>query len=266
MARSKMKYRLWLFCLLLSSFILNEHVFSQQPLAGNFIYTKPSGQYLKSYFTDLDDFLLRPLKWERKQLITATTITAAGVGLYFYDEPVRDFFIRQNSDFLKEADKWFFDPLGIGIYMAPMLGIMYFAGDERAKGTSLAVVKAYGYGLGSSVSLKYLLQRARPAHFDPPNPYHWDGLFGSWKYDAFPSTHATLSFAMATVIALEYWETTWIPVMCYSLATMASLARIQSGNHWPSDVLIGAALGYGVGKFIHRTSKPQPTQIMHRFD
>jgi len=263
---SRTKYGFYGLCLFFAGMLPLSNSFAQQSQAGSFIHTRPDIPYFKSYITDLDDFLLRPVRWDRKQWITATTITAAGVGLYFYDEPVRDFFIRQNSDFLKEADKWFFDPLGIGIWVAPVVGVMYFAGDERAKGTSLAVVKAYGYGLGSSVSLKYLLQRARPSHFDPPNPYHWDGLFGSWKYDAFPSTHATLSFAMATVIALEYWETTWIPVMCYSLATMASLARIQSGNHWPSDVLIGAALGYGVGKFIHRTSKPQPTQVMHRFN
>jgi membrane-associated phospholipid phosphatase len=266
MARSKMKYRLWLLCLLLSSFMLNEHVFSQQPQSGDFIYTKPNGQYFKSYFTDLDDFLLRPLKWNRKQLITATAVTAGGLVLYFYDEPVRDFFIKQNSDFLNKADKWFFDPLGIGIYMAPVLGIMYFAGDERAKGTSLAVVKAYTYGAGSAVALKFLLQRARPTHFDPPNPYYWDGLFGMWKYDAFPSGHATLSFAMATVIALEYKETLWVPVLCYSLATLVSLSRIQNEKHWPSDVLIGAALGYGVGKIIHRTSKPQPASVLHRFN
>lgn len=263
---SRTKYGFFSLCLFLAGILPLSNSFAQQSQAGNFIHTRPDIPYFKSYITDLDDFLLRPVKWNRKQLITATAVTAAGVGLYFYDKPVRDFFIRQNSDFLKEADKWFFDPLGIGIYMAPVLGIMYFTGDGRAKGTSLAVVKAYGYGLGTAVSLKYILQRARPSHYDPPNPYHWDGPFGRWKYDAFPSGHATLSFAMATVIALEYKETIWVPVLCYSLATLISLSRIQSGEHWPSDVLIGAALGYGVGKFVHRTSKHEAAEIMQRFN
>jgi membrane-associated phospholipid phosphatase len=266
MDRGKLKYRLWLQFLILCVVISSNQVFSQLHQSGNFIYTKPSGQYFISYFTDLDDFLIRPLKWDCKQLITATAVTATGLGLYFYDEPVRDFFVKQKSDFLNKADKWFFDPLGIGLYMAPVVGIMYFAGDERAKGTSLAVVKAYGYGVGTAVSLKYLLQRARPSHYDPPNPYHWDGPFGRWKYDAFPSGHATLSFAMATVIALEYRETIWVPVLCYSLATLISLSRIQNREHWPSDVLIGAALGFGVGKFVHRTSKHEAAEIMQRFN
>lgn len=266
MGPGKLKYRRWLVYIIITVLISGNQVFSQHQTAGSFIYSKPSRQYLKSYFTDLDDFLLRPFKWDRKQMIMATVVTATGLGLYFHDEPVRDFFVKQNSDFLKDSDKWFFDPLGIGLYMAPVACIMYFAGEERAKGTSLAVVKAYGYGAGTAVSLKYLLQRARPTHFDPPNPYYWDGLFGKWKYNAFPSGHATLSFAMATVIALEYKETIWVPLLCYSLATMVSLSRIQNEKHWPSDVLIGAALGYGVGKFVHRTSKHEAAEIMQRFN
>jgi membrane-associated phospholipid phosphatase len=266
MYRVKAKYRLWLYFMILCVFISGNQVFSQQCLAGHFIYTKPNGPYFKSYFSDLDDFLLKPIKWDRKQWVTATAVTATGLGLYFYDEPVRDFSLIQNSDFLKKADKWFFEPLGIGVYMAPVLGIMFFAGDERAKGTSLAVVKAYGYGLGTALSLKYLLQRARPSHYNLPNPYHWDGPFGRWKFDSFPSGHTVLSFAMATVIASEYSEKIWVPVLCYSLATMASLARVQNGNHWPSDILIGSALGFGIGKFVHRTSKQQPAERMHRFD
>lgn len=250
-----------LFFLLGFVFALTITTLQAQPKReGQFKYTSPGGTYIGSYFTDLGDFLIRPVKWNRNQWLAATAITAAGAGLYFYDPEVRNFFIKKDSELLVGIDKWFLDPLGIGLWVVPVVGTMYFGGDERSAGTALAVVKAWGYGAGTAMAMKYILQRARPSHFDPPNSAHWDGLFGNWKYDAFPSGHSLLSFAMATVIATEYSETVWVPVLCYSLATMASLSRIQHGDHWPADVLIGAAIGFGIGKFIHRTSKKPATQ------
>jgi membrane-associated phospholipid phosphatase len=232
-----------------------EYAFSQQDNISGYHYTLLDRPYIESYFTDFDDFLTRPLKWDQRQWIGAAIITAAGIGLYVKEEAVHSFFIANTSNTLAEIDKWFLDPLGIGILAAPVIGAMYFTGNERAKGTALTVVKAYGYGMFTAGSLKYLFQRARPSHLNPSNPYHWEGFWGSWKHNAFPSGHSTLSFAMATVIASEYNDVIWVPVVCYSLAAMASLSRIQHGDHWPGDALIGAALGYGIGKFMHQTSK-----------
>jgi membrane-associated phospholipid phosphatase len=239
---------------------------AQPKQVGQFKYITPGGSYIGSYFTDLDDFLIRPLKWNRSQWIGATAIIASGTGLYFYDPEVRTYFIKKDSELLTGINKWFLDPLGVGLWAIPVVGTMYFAGDERSAGTALAVVKAYGYGVGTAFAMKYFFQRARPSHFDPPNSTHWDGVFGKWEYDAFPSAHSLLSFAMATVIATEYKETVWVPVLCYSLATMASLSRIQHGDHWPTDVLIGAAIGFGIGKFIHRTSKKPAPQLHLSFN
>lgn len=241
------------------------HLPAQTGNAGGFRYTQVNRAYLVSYFTDLEDFACRPAKWDGKQWMAASAVTGAGIGLYLYDAPIRDFFIN-NTEAFAQSDKWVLDPLGLGIWVAPVLGGMYLAGNDRAKGTALAVVKVYGYGVFTATSMKYIFQRARPAQLSPSDPYHWDGLFGRWQFDSFPSRHAVLSFAMAKVIASEYKETIWIPVLCYSLATMASVARVQNGKHWPSDVLIGAALGYGIGKFIHRSSKQPPAEILHRFD
>ena len=238
----------------------------QTAVSMEFNHTQVGLPYFKSYFTDFKDFAGRPAKWNGSQWIAASSITGAGIGLYLYDAQIRDFVIRNNPESFTQPDKWFLNPLGMGIWVAPVLGGMYFTGDKRAKGTALAVVKAYGYGVFTAGSLKYVLQRARPGDLCPSDPYHWDGPFGKWKYNAFPSRHAMLSFAMATVLAAEYKETIWVPVLCYSLATMASLARVQNGEHWPSDVLIGAALGFGIGKFVHYSSKQKPAEKLHKFD
>jgi membrane-associated phospholipid phosphatase len=229
---------------------------AQQLDSGSYLHTKINKNYLSSYFTDADDFLLSPIRWNRRQWLTTSAVAGAGAGIYFYDAAIRDAFLKHHPEYLKEVDKYFLDPAGLGLWVIPVVGVMYFGGDERARGTSLAVVKAWTYSAGTAMTMKYAFQRARPSQRYPSDPRQWEGLFGSWEYTAFPSGHSTLAFAMATVFASEYKDVKWVPPLSYTLATLAALSRIQHGDHWPSDVLIGAALGYATGKFIHRTSKP----------
>jgi membrane-associated phospholipid phosphatase len=64
----------------------------------------------------------------------------------------------------------------------------------------------------------------------------------------FPSGHTARAFTVAAVLAEQYGHTAaWLG---YPLASLVGLARIESDAHWASDVLAGAALGYGVGKAI----------------
>ncbi len=231
-------------------------IYAQQIDSGSYLHTEFNKKYLRSYFTDADDYLLSPFRWNKHQWLAASAVAGAGVAVYLSDAAIRDAFLNHNPDFLKDMNKYFFDPAGLGLWVAPVVGVMYFAGDERAKGTSLAVVKAWTYSAGTAMTMKYTFQRARPSQHYPPDPRQWEGLFGSWKNTAFPSGHSTLAFTMATVFASEYKDVKWVPPLSYTLATLAALSRIQHGDHWPSDVLIGAALGYATGKFIHRTSKP----------
>ena len=75
------------------------------------------------------------------------------------------------------------------------------------------------------------------------------------KYDAFPSGHTIEAFGLATVIAEQYKDKKIIPVICYTIATGAGLSRITEDTHWFSDVVLGAAMGYGIGKFMVRERK-----------
>jgi membrane-associated phospholipid phosphatase len=56
------------------------------------------------------------------------------------------------------------------------------------------------------------------------------------------------SFALATTVAGFYPEKKWVGLVSYSLATMTSLGRVVSKEHWASDVIVGAALGYFIGR------------------
>src|SRR6185437_7983608 len=76
-----------------------------------------------------------------------------------------------------------------------------------------------------------------------------------WEWDSsFPSDHATASMALARVVAGEYphW---YVMVPAYGFAETISLSRIFANQHFPSDVLIGQAVGFLTGSYVlnHRS-------------
>ena len=61
---------------------------------------------------------------------------------------------------------------------------------------------------------------------------------------AFPSGHATIAFAMATVLSKKVpkWR-----FALFLLATAIAISRIYLGKHYPLDILVGAFLGIIIG-------------------
>ena len=66
----------------------------------------------------------------------------------------------------------------------------------------------------------------------------------------FPSGHTASAFAVATVISSRYREHRWIPWVAYGTATFLALTRLPDQAHFPSDIFMGAAIGYGIGRFV----------------
>jgi undecaprenyl-diphosphatase len=95
--------------------------------------------------------------------------------------------------------------------------------------------------LAESVSgaLKAWIGRDRPPLADPtPEP-----LVDLPSTSSFPSGHATVSFACATVLALAVPR---LRVPLFVLAALIAFSRVYVGVHYPFDVLAGAALGVGI--------------------
>ena len=66
----------------------------------------------------------------------------------------------------------------------------------------------------------------------------------------FPSGHSASAFAVATVISERYREHRWIPWVAYGAAAFLSLSRLPDQAHFPSDIFIGAAIGYSISHFV----------------
>ncbi len=110
----------------------------------------------------------------------------------------------------------------------------------------------------SSGAVKLAVERDRPPVSRPiPEP-----LLEAPSTYSFPSGHATVSFACATVLALAVPRLRW-PL--FVLAALIAWSRVYVGVHYPGDVLAGAALGVAIATALRmlaralRRSEP-PTQ------
>jgi membrane-associated phospholipid phosphatase len=130
--------------------------------------------------------------------------------------------------------------------------MMYFAGkashNEHSTETGMLASQAMLEAFVVDQVVKLASLRERPlvdkgrGDFYVPN----DVLNSS-----FMSGHAMISWASATVIADEY-HSKWVKILAYTGAGGVCLTRVMAQQHFPTDVLLGAAGGYLIGHFVYR--------------
>lgn len=119
-------------------------------------------------------------------------------------------------------------------------------GDSRARETGLLSGEALINSAIVVTALKAMSQRPRPL-VDHASGEFFDGG------NSFPSGHAISAWSFATVVACEYGERRpLVRLAAYGLATAVSLSRFSGRNHFLSDVLVGSATGYGIGRFVYK--------------
>ncbi len=125
----------------------------------------------------------------------------------------------------------------------------YFFGrarhDERARETGLLAAEALIDSGIVVTALKEITQRRRPLSGADRGDF-FDG--GS----SFPSGHSIEAWSLAAVIANEYHDHRWVQVSAYGIASAVSLSRFTGRQHYLSDVLVGSAAGYGIGRYVYR--------------
>lgn len=132
---------------------------------------------------------------------------------------------------------------------AGIAGAMYLTGrathNDHLRETGLLGAEALIDSGILVTALKAGTQRQRPP-VDNSSGEFFDG--GS----SFPSGHAISAWSLATVIAQEYGHhKPLVQIGAYGLATAVSLSRYTGRNHFLSDVLVGSAMGYGIGRYVY---------------
>jgi len=211
--------------------------------------------YLKILATDFTPLIISPIHWSKGEWIGAGAVFSSAAILYTQDKAIADFWLRNQTDALDKANKYFFDPFGKMYYTIPLMGAFYIYGattnNNKPKRVAMDFVQASLYSGVIVTVIKHLAHRNRPYQTTPHNPYLWDGpATDDWSHTSFPSGHTIMTFTFAAVVSTHYKDKLWVPITMYTLATMEGLARMYDDKHWSTDVLIGGAMGYAIGTFV----------------
>lgn len=132
------------------------------------------------------------------------------------------------------------------------VGLLF--GEQKSEWGKLALMYAETmlWAYGAKELGKNLVDRGRPYLYKDgaPSDHLKDG---DWEC-SFPSGHSTMAFAAASFATTTYFayhpESAWkwaVAGASFGLAGTTALLRVASGNHFPSDVLAGAAIGTLIG-------------------
>jgi len=121
--------------------------------------------------------------------------------------------------------------------------------DSYAKNTALLAGEAVADAEILTTIFKGVDRRVRPQNL-PANTKFGDTWFESKLTNGgFPSGHTIAAFSVATVMARRYRGHRWVPYAAYGAALAIGFSRITLSAHFPSDVFMGAALGYAISRF-----------------
>ena len=236
--------RLLLILLMLLSLTVN----SQQPTANS----QQSVSYIKSYWHSGLTVLGQPLHYEWKDWTVFGGIATATTLAFVYDDEIFNYIDKTFTNSQSNTISQYTDIFGEELFIVPSVAVTYAIGaidkNQRLKNMSLATLQSFIFAEVASAGIKVMTCRMRPLEVNESMSQSWLGPFATFESTSFVSGHATRAFALATTVAGFYPEKKWLGIVSYSLATATSIGRVISEEHWTSDVIVGAALGYFIGR------------------
>lgn len=136
------------------------------------------------------------------------------------------------------------------------LGLLGAAADRRRRRDWLYAVAGVAFAHGASIGIKRVVRRPRP------NDETVAVLVGTPSRLSFPSSHASSTAAAAVLYGRLLGQSAGQPAgravgrgLPPVLVAPMLLSRLVLGVHFPSDVLAGAALGWGVAGATARVTR-----------
>ncbi len=207
-------------------------------------------EIIPNIIQDQKPIWLFPTKAVRGQHLKPTAgIILATAGLVALDPHTQPYFRRTNSfHTFNNAFSGTHTALGTTLVPLAFYGVSLARKDSYGQHTALYVAEAVADSEILTTVMKNVDRRLRPAEIPPDGDFThtWFKAHGSvWRgLGSFPSGHSIAAFSVATVFADRYRKHRWVPYVAYGLAGLVGFSRVPRNSHFPSDVFMGAALGY----------------------
>jgi undecaprenyl-diphosphatase len=124
------------------------------------------------------------------------------------------------------------------LWYAMGLVVLIYGGANRFHAL-LATAAAVGVGIAVFINLKRVFNRKRPCALEP---HCWATLLPPDQF-SFPSGHTITAFAVTSSMSAFYPGLLAGLLFC---AVSVAVSRILLGMHFLSDVIAGAAIGWGI--------------------
>lgn len=206
--------------------------------------------YLKTLKDDFFDTISSPKKWENKNYLTMAALIGTTVLLFTVDDEIHKWVQERKTSATGDVAE-IASSLGGGAIIAPMLVTLYGAGElfgsKGLRRIALLGIESWLISGAITMVLKFVIGRSRPKNNEGSTTFI--PFSASNGYYSFPSGHSSSAFAVASVVA-KHVDNFFVDFFVYGLATSVALSRIHKSKHWASDIFLGSALGYFIGKNI----------------
>ena len=148
--------------------------------------------------------------------------------------------------------------VGVGV-PATQLIVGFIKKDKNLQHQGLETIGGLAINSIVTYGLKYTVNRERPYDKYPLliNPYQIEDSH------SFPSGHTSTAFSLATSLSIQY-KKWYVVVPAYAWASSVGYSRLYLGEHYPSDVLAGAAVGAGSALLSHYLNKKYFSNTKHK--
>src|SRR6266404_220713 len=208
---------------------------------------KPLGRkLLLNIVLDQEEIFTSPFRMNRhnaKWWLLSAAITG---GLIAADRHIADSFENSNGQV-----RWGgrISNIGASYTLIPIVAGSYAYGvwRDNAKAREIGVLgtEALLDSLIVAGVLKEVTRRNRPDEKEP-GEFWGDGR-------SFPSGHAIQVWSIASLLAPEYKNRPIVQITAYSLAGVVSASRVAANEHFASDVVTGALMGWFIGRYVYQT-------------
>jgi hypothetical protein len=189
----------------------------------------------KQFWTSPARFRTKDLKW----IVPGAGITAAFIASdSWWSKQVNP---RHMQTSLHISDYGTYSLIGLG-------GASFLFGhmthNDHLQETGLLSAESAINSTGVTFLFKEITQRPRPLEGNRNGDFFKGGA-------SFTSEHSAIAWSIASVWAHEYPG--WLSQLgAYGLASAVTITRVTAEQHFPSDVVVGSALGWYFGRQVYR--------------
>ncbi len=141
-------------------------------------------------------------------------------------------------------------------------GAVWFGDQDRLGDTFWRSLDSMAVSSAIAQGMKWTFQRERPSHTSDPNEF-----FRGIHNESFPSGEVTAIAGAVTPFVVAYGREHPAIYALEVLPLYDAIGRVKTRGHWQSDVLVGWALGTGIGIWAaHRNSPLILAWLPHGFE